>query len=175
MNKAGKAELIEELAGKLSNTDYFYIADASGLTVAEVNNFRRKCFEKGVEYKVYKNTLIKKAMDSLEGDYSAMEEALVGTSGILFSPNVGNAPAKILKEFRGAGGEKPVLKGAYIDSDVILGDENLKMLSELKSKDELIGEVIGLLQSPAKNVISALQSGKNTLAGLIKTLGEREA
>lgn len=172
MNKEEKGHVIEELVEKLSATDFFYIADASGLTVVEINDFRRKCFEAGIEYKVYKNTLIKKALDKVEGDFSELNDVLKGTSGIIFSQESNNAPAKVIKEFR-EGNEKPILKGAYLDSDVFIGDENLESLSKLKSKAELIGEIIGLLQSPAKNVISSLQSGGSKLSGILQTLSEK--
>jgi large subunit ribosomal protein L10 len=123
---------------------------------------------------VYKNSFIKKALEAQEADYSEMFESLKGFSGVLFSPEVGNAPAKVIKEFRKKHKiEKPLLKAAAIDTDVFIGDENLVFLSELKSKNELIGDVIALLQSPAKNVISALQSGGNKLSGLVKALEER--
>ena len=173
MNEEQKAQAIEELAEKIAATPYFYITDASGLSVAEVNDLRRKCYNGGLEYKVYKNTVIKKAMEKLDGDYSAIYDALKGFSGILFSPESGNSPAKLIKDYRGKKGEKPVLKAAYIDSDVILGDHNLEMLSSLKSKSELIGEIIGLLQSPAKNVISSLQSGGSKLSRILQTLSEK--
>ncbi|MEN7548254.1 50S ribosomal protein L10 [Rapidithrix thailandica] len=179
MTKEEKKQLVGKLSEKLSNTDYFYITDASGMTVAEINDFRSLCFEKGVEYRVVKNTLIQKALETLETDYTDFNNnVLKGFSGIMFSPEVGNLPAKILKEYRKKSGKKddprPLLKGASIDSDLFIGDENLDTLSNLKSKQELIGEIIGLLQSPAKNVVSALQSGGDTLAGLVKTLAERE-
>ena len=174
MNKQEKGQLIEELTEKISNTSYFYAVDAAGMSVAEVNAFRSFCFEKGVEYKVIKNSFIKKALEAQEADYSKMFDSLKGFSGVLFSPEVGNAPAKVLKEFRKKHNlEKPLLKAAAIDTDVFVGEENLTLLSELKSKNELIGDVIALLQSPAKNVISALQSGGNKLSGLVKALEER--
>jgi len=173
MTKEEKALVIDELASKVAATNYLYLTDASGLTVLEVNDFRRKCFDAGVEYKVYKNTLIKKAFEKNEGDYSDFDAVLKGFTGIIFSPESSNVPAKVIKEIRKSS-DKPLLKGAWIDSDVFIGDENIEVLSNLKSKTELIGEVIGLLQSPAKNVISALQSGGDTLAGLLKTLSEKE-
>ncbi|MFQ3212544.1 MAG: large subunit ribosomal protein L10 [Marivirga sp.] len=174
MNKQEKGQLIEELKVKLSNTTYFYVANADGMSVKQVNAFRGLCYDKGVEYKVYKNSFIKKALEAQEADYSEMFESLKGFSGVLFSPEVGNAPAKVIKEFRKKHKiEKPLLKAAAIDTDVFIGDENLVFLSELKSKNELIGDVIALLQSPAKNVISALQSGGNKLSGLVKALEER--
>lgn len=175
MTREEKAQVLEELSVKLSENPNFYVTDASGLTVAEINRFRGICFEKGVEYKVYKNTLIQKALEKLDTDYTEFFGVLKGFSGIIFSSeDAANVPAKVLKEFRKGGAEKPALKGASLQNEFYFGDENLKLLSELKSKNELIGEIIGLLQSPAKNVVSALQSGKSTLAGLVKTLSERE-
>ena len=151
-----------------------YITDASSLTVAKINELRALCFKAGVEMKVVKNTLAIKAMaqDEEERGYAPLYEALKGPTTILFS-EIGNAPAKILKEFRGAKGERPILKAAYIDSDIFIGDDQLAILASLKSKEELIGDVITLLQSPAKNVISALKSGGSTIAGIVKTLQER--
>lgn len=175
MTREEKVLVLEELSEKLSNKPNFYVTDASGLTVAEINDFRRLCFEKGVEYKVYKNTLIKKALEKLDTDYTEFFDVLKGFSGIIFTDEDGaNLPAKAIKEYRKGGAQKPLLKAASIDSEFYIGDDNVKMLSELKSKNELIGEIIGLLQSPAKNVVSALQSGKSTLVGLVKTLSERE-
>lgn len=179
MTREEKQLIIESLTEKFKENPHFYITDASGFSVAQVNAFRRTCFEKGVEYKVYKNTLIKKALENLDVDYSSFsEQALKGFSGIMFSKETSNLPAKVLLDFRKKTGKKetrPVFKGASIAGDQFIGEQNLEMLSKLKSKEELIGEIIGLLQSPAKNVISALQSGQNTLAGLVKTLSERES
>lgn len=176
MTKQEKSQVIDELKDKLNNNGYFYVTDASGLSVAQVNDLRRLCHKRGVEYKVVKNTLIKKALDDMETDYTPFDEkVLKGFSGIMFSAENGNMPAKIIKEFRKkAGVEKPLLKGASIDTDLFIGNDQLDALSELKSKPELIAEVIALLQSPAKNVISALQSGEHKLAGIIKTLSEKE-
>ncbi|SMD41665.1 LSU ribosomal protein L10P [Aquiflexum balticum DSM 16537] len=178
MTREEKSNIIESLTEKFKENPHFYITDASGFTVAQVNAFRRTCFERGVEYKVYKNTLIAKALENLDADFSELsEKALKGFSGIIFSNEVGNLPAKVLLDFRKKLGKKetrPVFKGASIDSDVFIGENQLEMLSNLKSKQELLGDVIGLLQSPAKNLISALQSGQNTLAGLVKTLSEKE-
>lgn len=174
MTREEKAQIIEELAEKFANHAHFYITDATGFTVAQVNNFRRLCFKSGVEYRVYKNTLIRKALERQEGtDFSPLFKTLHGFSGVIFSREVGNAPAKVIEEFRRKVKDKPVLKGASIESALFIGDENLRTLAELKSKNELIGDVIALLQSPAKNVISALLSGKHTVAGLVKALEER--
>lgn len=173
MTRDEKIQIVDELAQKLSTTQNFYITDASGLSVDSINKFRKMCYERGIEYKVVKNSLIKKALTKLETDYTSFnDKALTGFSGILFS-ETGKAPAKLLKDFRKSGGEKPSLKGASIDSAIFLGEESLDLLSQIKSKDELIGDLIALLQSPAKNVVSALQSGGNKLAGIIKTLSEK--
>jgi large subunit ribosomal protein L10 len=174
MTREEKAQIIDELSTKFAENSHFYITDATGFTVEQVNNFRRLCFKSGVEYRVYKNTLIQKALEKQEGtDYSPLFETLRGFSGVIFSKESGNAPAKVIQEFRKKLDGKPVLKAASIDSALFIGDENVKTLSELKSKNELIGDVISLLQSPAKNVLSALLSGKNTVAGLVKALEER--
>lgn len=143
------------------------------MTVAQINSFRRICHEKGIEVKVVKNTLARKAMEALPADkgYADLYEALHGPTAMLFA-DAGNAPAKVIKDFR-ATSERPILKAAYIDSAVFLGDDQLDVLIAIKSKNELIGEIISLLQSPAKNVIGALQSGGHKLAGLVKALEER--
>ena len=178
MTRDEKKLIIDGLTEKLKGNPFFYITDASGFSVAEVNAFRRTCYEKGVEYKVYKNTLIAKAFENLDVDYSKLAEgALKGFSGILFSKESSNLPEKVLLDFRKKQGKKeyrPVFKGAGIDSDVFLGEANLEVLATLKSKEELIGELIGLLQSPAKNLVSALLSGQNNITGVLKTLGERK-
>jgi large subunit ribosomal protein L10 len=174
MTREEKAQIIEELSQKFAAHPHFYITDANGFTVAQVNNFRRLCFKSGVEYRVYKNTMIRKALERQEGtDFSPLFKTLHGFSGVIFSKESGNLPAKVIREFRIKLEGKPVLKAASINSDLFIGDENLTMLAELKSKNELIGDVIALLQSPAKNVLSALLSGKNTVAGLVKALEER--
>ncbi|RED99505.1 50S ribosomal protein L10 [Marinoscillum furvescens] len=175
MTREEKAQLIAGLTEKFQQTDHFYITDTSGLTVAEINKFREMCFNKGVEYKVVKNTLIKKALDGIEGDYSELDNVLKGFSGVMFVNENANVPAKVIKDFKKEDkDQRPKFKAASIDSDIFIGEDQLDALSKLKSKQELIGEVITLLQSPAKNVVSALQSGGDTLAGLVKTLSERE-
>lgn len=175
MTKAQKTAVIEELKDRLADAPFFYLADASGMTVADVTDFRRACFEKGVQMKAVKNTLLKKAMESAgeEKGYEAIYGSLKGATSILFA-DTANAPAKVLKAFR-EDNERPLLKAAYIDTDVYVGDDQIKSLSELKSKEDLLGEVVTLLQSPAKNVISALKSGGSTIAGLVKALEERAA
>jgi len=174
MNKVEKKAVIEEIAGKLKETKFIYVTDASGLSVEEVNLFRRRCFESGVEYRVYKNTLIQKAVESIETVPSDIKGVLKGFSGIIFSPESNNTPAKVIKALRKEGFEKPTLKAASIDGDLYVGDDSLDALSKLKSKAELVGDIIGALQAPAQNVISALQNGGNTLSGLLKALAEKE-
>lgn len=177
MTKAEKTAVIEELKEKFSNSSFFYITDSSELTVEQVNKLRRMLFNKGIEMRVVKNTLVKKALESLteqeDRGYADLMDVLTGPSAIMFT-EVGNAPARVIEEFRKSN-EKPTIKAAYIDSAVYLGDDQLKVLSKLKSKEELLGELIGLLQSPPKTVISQLQSGGQKIMGLLKTLEERGA
>ncbi len=174
MTREEKAQKIDELAEKFSQNAHFYITDASGLTVAQINAFRRICFQSGIEYGVYKNTLIRKALEKQEGNFEEMFQVLHGFSGVIFSKEAGNTPAKAIKEYQLKLEGKPALKAASIDASIFIGAEHLNTLSEMKSKNELIGDIIFLLQSPAKNVLSGLLSGKNKLAGLVKTLEERK-
>jgi large subunit ribosomal protein L10 len=177
MTREEKAAIIDDLVTKFTSNAHFYITDAGGMSVERTNEFRRTCFKKGIEYKVYKNTLIAKALERMDADYSKFDESVLkGFSGVMFSVEDGKMPAEIIMDFRKKfKAEKPLLKGASIDSDLFIGDNQLDTLSKLKSKAELIGEVITLLQSPATNVIGALQSGKHILAGIVKTLEERES
>lgn len=174
MTREEKAQIIDELKLKFSENGYFYFADASGLSVNETNKFRSLCHKAGVEYTVVKNTLIKKALEEVEGDFSELYNELKGFSGIMFSKEIGNLPAKVLKNYQKGGSKRPVLKAASIETAIYIGADKLDELSNLKSKNELIGEIVGLLQSPMSNVLSALQSGKHTIAGLVKTLSEKE-
>ena len=176
MTRQEKAEIIDELSQKFASTPYFYITSAAGMSVTEVNDLRRLCFEKGVEYRVVKNTLIKKSLETLEADFTPFDtEVLKGFSGVMFHSESGKAVAQLIKEFRkSTGSKKLAFKGASIDTALFIGEEQLDTLANIKSREELIGEVIGLLQSPAKNVVSALQSGGNKIAGILKTLSEKE-
>jgi large subunit ribosomal protein L10 len=173
MTKQEKNEVIELLKGKFSQYNNFYVTDTESLSVEQIGKLRRACFDKKVEMKVAKNTLIKKALESIDSTrYTGVYESLNNVTALLFSENP-KEPALILSSFRKANNnEKPVLKAAFIDGDVFEGDNQLTALTTLKSKQDLIGDIIGLLQSPAKNVISALNAG-NKLAGLIKALEER--
>jgi len=172
MNKEEKYELVNALTEQINEYGNFYITDTADLTVAKINNIRRKCFESDIVMQVAKNSLIEKALEAADGDFSQLYDVLKGTSTILFSKSA-KAPAKLIKELRRQG-DKPVLKAAYVYSSSFVGDNQLDALMTLKSKEELVGDIIGLLQSPAKNVLSALQSGGTTIAGLVKTLQERE-
>ena len=166
--------MVQELTEKFKTYPNFYIADAGGMTVAQVNDLRRLCFKADITMTMVKNTLIRKALEQLDGDYSEVYGSLKQPSSIFFATEENpSVPAKVIKEFRKAG-EKPALKAAVIDTAVFVGDDQLKVLVDLKSKAELVGEIVGLLQSPAKNVISALKSGGGKLAGILKTLSERE-
>lgn len=176
MNREDKGAIIQDLAEKFANNPFFYITDASGMSVAKTNKLRRLCFERGIEYKVVKNTLIEKALETLDADYTPFKESVLkGFSGIMFHPESGKDAAKLIKDFLKDNPESIKLKGASIDADLFIGHDQLDTLASLKSKAELVGEVIMLLQSPAKNVIGALSSGGNNLAGILKTLSEKEA
>lgn len=172
MNREEKAKYIDDLAAELASNNVIYLTDTAELTVETVNSLRRKAFNANVSMRVVKNTLLQKAMDKVEDkDFGELNSVLKGASTIMFS-EVGNGPAKLIKDFRKKA-EKPILKGAWIDEGVYVGDENLTMLSEIKSKEELLGEIITLLQSPAKNVVSGLKGAGGKLAGILKTLEER--
>ena len=171
MNKQEKNQMIEVLDGMLNDNNNFYLADISGLTAEENSALRRLCFKREVSLQVVKNTLLKKAFEKNESDFTELYDVLVGNTSIM-QAEAGNAPAKVIKEFRKKN-DKPLLKAAHIEESLYIGDENLSALADLKSKDELIGDIITLLQSPAKNVISSLQSGGNKLSGIVKALEER--
>lgn len=175
MTREDKTAAIAVLTEELSNTPFFYLADSSTLTVAKINKFRRMAFEKNIKVKVAKNTLIQKALESQPESkgYAALYEVLNGPTTILICSNP-KAPAKLITEFRKSE-ERPILKAAYIDSSVYLGDEQLAILSKLKSKEEVIGEIIGLLQSPARTLASQITATGSKLAGIVKTLEERTA
>ena len=173
MTKSEKAVNIEELKVKLETSQFLYLTDSSTLSVEKINQLRRLCFEQGIEMKVVKNTLLRKAMESFDSDrgFEGLFPHLAGPTAVFFTDK-GNAPAKLIKDFRKEN-DKPTIKAAYIDSAIFIGDDQLDVLVNLKSKEDLVGEIIGLLQSPAKNVVSALKSGGQTIAGLVKALEER--
>lgn len=173
MTREEKTAAIAELHEELTGTSFFYLADSSTLSVAKVNKLRRLCFEQGIKMKVAKNTLIQKALEQEPESkgYSSLYEALHGPTTILISSNP-KAPALLIEEFRKTE-ERPLLKAAYIDSAVFLGDEQLKTLTKLKSKEEMVGEIIGLLQSPARRLASQITASGSKIAGIVKALEER--
>ena len=172
MTRQEKDQFVDELSGALKETDIIYITDAADLDASATSALRKECFTNGVKLQVVKNTLLKRAMEQTEEkEFSELYDLLKGPTAIMFS-GTANAPAKVIQKFRKKH-DKPILKGAFIDQGIYVGDDQVEALANLKSKEELIGDVILLLQSPAKNVVSALQSGKNTLAGLVKALEER--
>ncbi len=172
MTREEKNQFVDQLASTLGESPIVYLADTSALNAVDTSKLRRSCHSKGIKLQVVKNTLLKRAMDKDDGsDYSELYETLKGTTSLMFA-DVANAPAKLIREFRKSH-DKPLLKGAIIEDAVYIGEENLIALSEIKSREEMIGEIIGLLQSPIKNVIGSLQSGGQTISGLLKTLEER--
>lgn len=170
MKREVKDTIIAELGEKLNEYSHFYLVDVTGLDAAATSDLRRKCFKNEVKMVVVKNKLLRKALDASEVDYEPLYDSLKGNTAVLFS-QVANKPAKLLKEYKKAG--IPALKAAYAEESVFVGADKLEELAALKSKAELIADVVALLQSPAKNVVSALQSGANTIHGVLKTLGER--
>ncbi len=174
MKKEDKRHLIDSLTDTINQYNIFYIADISEFNSERTTELRRACVKKNIKLMVVKNTLLKQAMEKSDKSLVELYDVLKGSSSLMLT-DVGNAPAKLIQEFRKKNKlEKPIVKGAYIEEAVFIGDENLEALANIKSKEELIGDIIALLQSPAKNVISALNSGGQTIAGLVKTLQERE-
>lgn len=171
MRKEDKNQLVESLVEKINNNPIIYLADTTELNAEATSNLRRLCFKNEIKLTMVKNTLLRRAMDKSEKNLDELYSVLKGPTSLMFS-EVGNAPAKLIKEFRKTS-SKPVLKGAYVEEMTYLGDEQLDFLVSIKSKDELVGDLIALLQSPAKNVISALQSGGQSLTGILKTLSEK--
>lgn len=171
MTREEKNQAIDDLTVRLNEANIFYLADIAGLDAVASSNLRRTCFKSDVKLEVVKNTLLKKALEKAEGEYDELYDTLKGNTSIMFS-TVGNAPAKVIKNFRKKS-KTPLLKGAFIEDAIYIGDENLDFLTSIKSKEELIGDLIALLQSPAKNVVSALQSSGGTIAGIVKTLSEK--
>lgn len=172
MTREEKQKAIDALEKTISSTNVLYLSDISGINAEESTKLRRLCHSHGIKIQVVKNALLKKAFEKSGRNYEPFFITLKGNTSLMIS-EVGNAPAKLIKEFRKKS-EKPVLKGAFVGESFYIGDNQLEALVNLKSKEELIGDIIGLLQSPMKNVISALQSGPHTIAGIVKALGERE-
>ena len=171
MTKEEKINMINTIKSELDKSANIYLTDCSGLNADSTSKLRRACFKSNVKLSVVKNTLLLKAMEEVEKDFGDLKSVLNGNTALMYS-EVGNAPAKVIKNFRKKS-EKPILKGAFIEEAIYLGDDMLDSLVEIKSKEELIGEIIGLLQSPAKNLVSALKSSGNKISGVLKTLSEK--
>jgi large subunit ribosomal protein L10 len=171
MRKEEKNQLVDAITEQLNSNNTIYLADTSELNAEDTSDLRRLCFKQNIKLVVVKNTLLKRAMKNSEKDLEELYEALVGPTSLMFS-DAGNAPAKLIKEFRKKA-EKPSLKGAYVEEVSYLGDDQLETLVNIKSKNELLADIIALLQSPAKNVISGLQSSGQSLTGILTTLAEK--
>ncbi|CAM1369603.1 50S ribosomal subunit protein L10 [Tenacibaculum litoreum] len=172
MTREEKSQVIQDLTAQLADTSTIYLADISGLDATTTSNLRRACFKANVQLAVVKNTLLSKAMEASDKDFGELPDVLKGNTSMLIA-EAANAPAKVIKEFRKKSKDRPLLKGAYVEEAVYIGDDQLDALVNIKSREELIGDIITLLQSPAKNVVSALQSGGGKLSGILKTLSEK--
>ncbi len=172
MNRDEKNRIIDNLTDSISQAKHFYLADISDLNAETTSKLRRACFERNITLVVVKNTLLQKALEKFEGKFEGLYDVLKDSTSIMFTEK-NNIPAKLIKEFRKTG-PKPVLKAAFVEESIYIGDDQLDALSGIKSKEELIGDLVFLLQSPARNVLSALQSGGSKLAGIVKTLSEKE-
>ncbi|MFC4096238.1 50S ribosomal protein L10 [Euzebyella saccharophila] len=171
MTREEKAIVIQDLTSQLAESPSIYLADISGLNATQTSDLRRAAFKANIKLAVVKNTLLAKAMEASDKEFGELPEVLKGNTSLMFS-EVGNAPAKLIKNFRKKS-DKPLLKGAFVEEAIYIGDNNLDALVSIKSKEEMVAEVIALLQSPAKNVISGLKSGGGKLAGILKTLSEK--
>ncbi|MBT3754196.1 MAG: 50S ribosomal protein L10 [Flavobacteriaceae bacterium] len=171
MTREEKSKVIERLTAELADNTNIYMTDVSGLNAVQTSSLRRACFKANIKLSVVKNTLLSKAMETSDRDFGDLNQVLVGNTALMYS-EIGNSPAKLIKAFRKKA-DKPLLKGASIEDAIYLGDDQIKALCNIKSREELIGEVISILQSPAKNLISALQSGGATISGVLKTLSNR--
>ncbi|MDT8415504.1 MAG: 50S ribosomal protein L10 [Flavobacteriaceae bacterium] len=172
MTREEKSAVIDQLTAQLEENNNIYFADISGLNALSTSNLRRACFKSNVKLEVVKNTLLAKAMEQSTKDFGDLASILKGNTSMM-TADTSNVPAKVIKDFR-KNSDKPILKGAFIFEAIYIGDNQLDDLTKIKSKEELLGDIITLLQSPAKNVISALQSSGGKLAGIVKTLSERE-
>jgi len=172
MKREEKDIIVDSLVDQLKNATHFYLTDASKLNAERTSLLRRKCFENNIQMLVVKNTLLKRALEKTDYKVEELYSVLEGPTAIMFT-EIGNAPAKLIKEFRKKS-DRPILKGAYVQESVYVGDDQLEALVNVKSKDELLGELIGLLQSPIKTVISQLKTGNNILAGVLETLSDKK-
>jgi large subunit ribosomal protein L10 len=172
MRREEKNAIISELEEKLKKYNHFYLADISELNASDTSLLRRRCFEKEIQLVVVKNTMLRKAFEKFDGTFDELYGSLVQSTSVMFC-DTGNIPAKLIKDFR-KGHEKPILKAAYVEESIYVGDNMLETLSTIKSKEELIGDVLSLLQSPMNNLLSALKSGGNQLAGALQVLADKE-
>lgn len=172
MKKEQKIQIIDSLTEEINASNHFYLTDISEMNAEDTSALRRACFEKDIKLVVVKNTLLKIALEKAEGEFEGLDNVLKGSTSLMLT-ETGNLPAKLIKEFR-KGHDKPILKAAYVEESLYIGDNELDALTTIKSKEELIGDIVALLQSPIKNVVSSLESGKNILAGVVKTLSEKE-
>jgi large subunit ribosomal protein L10 len=172
MRKEQKIQIIDSLTEEINASNHFYLTDISEMNAEDTSALRRACFEKDIKLVVVKNTLLKIALEKAEGEFEGLNDVLKGSTSLMLT-ETGNLPAKLIKEFRKEN-DKPILKAAYVEESIYVGDNELDALSTIKSKEELIGDIVALLQSPIKNVVSSLESGKNILAGVVKTLSEKE-
>ena len=171
MNKAEKIKVIDDLSSNLSESKNLYLTDISGLNASQTSDLRRACYKSEIKLSVVKNTMLYRAIETSDKDFGEITSVLKGNTSIMFSES-GNGPAKIIKEFRKKN-DKPILKAAFIEEAIYIGDDQLDILVAIKSREELIGEVVGLLKSPIQNLVSALNAGGNNLSGVLKTLSER--
>lgn len=172
MRKEEKSDIINDIKAQLEEYNHFYLTDIAELNAEATSKLRRQCFKSDIKLVVVKNTLLKKALEDLDTDFDEVYAGLKGNSAVMFC-NTGNAPAKLIKDFRKGKIEKPVLKGAYVEECIYMGEGQLDALVNIKSREELIGDIVGLLQSPMKNVLSGLQSGGNTIHGVLETLASK--
>lgn len=175
MKRSEKQAIIDNLAQEINSYNHFYLADIAELDAEHTSELRRACFQKDIKLVVVKNTLLKRAIEASDKEAGEVFDVLKGNTSLMFC-NTGNVPAKLIKDFRKKNKalEKPVFKAAYVDESIYVGEDQLETLVNIKSKEELLGDIVTLLQSPAKNVVSALQSSGQTLTGLLKTLEEKE-
>jgi large subunit ribosomal protein L10 len=172
MRREEKEVIIDNLTQRLDQTRHFYLTDISSLNAEETSNLRRKCFEREISLMVVKNTLLRKAMEKSEGDFNDLYDVLKDSTSIMFC-ETGNTPAKLIKELRKSM-DRPLLKAAFVEESIYIGDDQLEALSNIKSKEELLGDLLMLLQSPATSLVSALASSSSKMAGALKTLSEKE-
>jgi large subunit ribosomal protein L10 len=171
MNKAEKIKVIDDLSSSLSESKNLYLTDISGLNASQTSDLRRACYKADIKLSVVKNTMLHRAIEASNKDFGDITSVLKGNTSIMFSES-GNEPAKIIKQFRKKN-DKPILKAAFIEEAIYIGDNQLDILVAIKSREELIGEIVGLLKSPIQNLVSALNAGGKNLSGVLKTLSER--